>query len=383
VNPLTELTLDQLRTRRSVKWQTHPADVLPMFIAEMDTPLAPPLAQALSTAVERGDTGYAQPGGLFEVYAEFARKRFDWSPDPATMRLIPDVNTGIAETVRALTRPGAAVVVDTPAYPPFFAKIRDIGRNVVEVPLITTGETAAPVPDLDGLERAFAAGAAVYLMCNPHNPSGAAFGRDTLLTIAALAGAHGVRVLSDEIHGPLTYPGVVHVPFASLPTAASAASVTFVSASKAWNLPGLKAAMAVPAPDAAEPFKQLPVEVSFGAGLFGVIASEVAFTDGGPWLDALREGLDHNRLRLAARLREEVPEIGYRPPDATYLAWLDCRALDLGDDPAATFLEVGRVALGSGPTFGDPGKGFARLNFATSPELIDEAVRRIAATAHR
>ncbi|HKD98108.1 MAG TPA: aminotransferase class I/II-fold pyridoxal phosphate-dependent enzyme [Micromonosporaceae bacterium] len=382
MNPLTELTLDQLRTRRSVKWQTHPADVLPMFIAEMDTPLAPALGQALSRAVERGDTGYAQPGGVFEAYADFARKRFDWAPDPAGMRLVPDVNTGIAEVIRALTPASATVVVDTPAYPPFFAKVRDTGRQLVEVPMVTS-EAGAPVPDLDSLERAFAAGAAVYLMCNPHNPSGAAFSRETLLAIAALAERYGVRVLSDEIHGPLTYPGVDHVPFASLPTAASGASVTFVSASKAWNLPGLKAALVVPAPDAVEPMRALPIEVSFGSGLLGVIASEVAFADGGTWLDALRDGLDHNRLRLAARLREEVPEIGYRPPDATYLAWLDCRALDLGDDPATKFLEVGRVALGSGPTFGAPGTGFARLNFATSPELVDEAVRRIAATVRR
>jgi cystathionine beta-lyase len=382
VNPLTELTLDELRARRSVKWQTHPADVLPMFIAEMDTPLAPALAQALITAVERGDTGYALPGGLPEAYVDFARKRFDWAPDPVTMRLVPDVNTGIAAVVRALTPPGATVVVDTPAYPPFFAKIRDTGREIAEVPLVTSG-SGAPVPDLDGIERAFATGAVAYLMCNPHNPSGAAFTRQTLLAVAALAEAYGVRVLADEIHGPLTYPGVEHVPFASLPTAASGASVTFVSASKAWNLPGLKAALAIPAPDAVAPLAAMPVEVSFGSGLFGVIASEVAFTDGGPWLDALREGLDHNRLRLAARLAEEIPEIGYRPPDATYLAWLDCRALDLGDDPAATFLEVGRIAVSSGPTFGTPGNGFARLNFATSPELIDEAVRRIAATVHR
>lgn len=382
MNPLTELSLDQLRTRRSVKWQTHPADVLPMFIAEMDTPLAPAIEQALARAVERGDTGYALPGGVFEAYADFARKRFDWAPDPATMRLVPDVNTGIAEVVRTLTEPGATVVVDTPAYPPFFAKIRATGREIAEVPMLTSA-TGAPVPDLHGLERTFAAGAAVYLMCNPHNPSGAVFTRDTLLAIAALAEAHGVRVLSDEIHGPLTYPGVDHVPFASLPTAASAASVTFVSASKAWNLPGLKASLVVPAPDAVEPMKEMPIEVTFGAGLLGVIASEIAFTDGGLWLDALRDGLDHNRLRLAARLGEAVPEIGYRPPDATYLAWLDCRALDLGDDPAEKFLEVGRVALGSGPTFGAPGKGFVRLNFATSPELVDEAVRRIADTLGR
>lgn len=382
MNPLTELTLEQLRARHSVKWRMHPADVLPMFIAEMDTLLAPPIAHVLGQAVEGGDTGYALPGGLPEAYAGFAAKRFGWSPDPATMRLVPDVNTGIYETVRAVTPAGSAVVVDTPAYPPFFAKLRDAGREIVEVPLTGSVETGLR-PDLAGLARAFAGGAAAYLLCNPHNPSGTALSRDTLLAIAALAEEHGVRVLSDEIHGPLTYPGITHVPFATLPGAAAASSITFVSASKAWNLPGLKAALVVPAPEAVGPLAAMPPEVSFGSGLLGVLASEIAFTDGVGWLDSLLAGLDHNRQRLAARLREEVPEIRYRPPDATYLAWLDCRELGLGDDPAQAFLDAGRLALGVGPTFGAPGNGFARLNFATRPDLIDEAVHRIATTVKR
>jgi cystathionine beta-lyase len=380
VNPLTELSLEQLRERRSIKWRMFPEDVLPMFVAEMDTPLAPAVATVLADAVARGDTGYAHPGRLAEAYATFATRRFGWAPDPAPMRAVGDVNTGVYEVVRLLTEPGDAVALDTPAYPPFFAKLRAAGRAVVEVPM-TPGGNGTWRPDLDGLARAFAAGAAAYLLCNPHNPTGMVFDSPTLTAIAELAEEHGVRVLADEIHGPLTYPGVTHVPFLTLDAPAARRAIAFVSASKAWNLPGLKAALIVPGREAEGPLERLAPEVSFSTGLFGVLAGEAAFIEGQVWLDELMAGLDHNRARLAARLAEHLPEVGYRPPDATYLAWLDCRRLGLGDDPAQAFLERGRLALNAGPTFGDPGKGFARLNLATRPELIDEAVRRMVLTA--
>jgi cystathionine beta-lyase len=376
VNPLTELDLAELRTRRSVKWTTHPPDVLPMFIAEMDTPLPPAVAAALTAAVRIGDTGYATRGRLAEAYAAFANVRFGWWPDPAPMRLVPDVNSGIYEVVSALTERGAGIVVDTPAYPPFFAKLHQASRQIIENPLVD-GDNGYEI-DVSGLERAFAGGAAAYLLCNPHNPTGTVVDRATLLTIAELADRHGVRMLVDEIHGPLTYPGVEFVPFQTLPVASAQRAISFVSASKAWNLTGLKAALVVPGPDAIEALETMPEEVSFGAGIFGVIAGEVAFTESIAWLDRLRQALDHNRQRLAARLAEEVPQVRYRLPEATYLAWLDFRAMDLGDDPAAAILERGRLALNSGPAFGEPGRGFARLNFATRPDLIDEAVRRIA-----
>lgn len=375
VNPLTELTLDQLRMRRSVKWRTYPSDVLPMFIAEMDTPLAPAIASALVESVSLGDTGYATIGRLGEAYAGFAERRYGWSPDPGTMLLVPDVNHGICEVLRAVSRPGDAVVLDTPAYPPFFSTVQAAEHTVVENPMRETAEGFEI--DLDGLERAFAAGAKVYLLCNPHNPTGTVLTADTLAAVAALADKYGVRVLADEIHGPMTYPGVKHVPFQTIAAPAAASAITFVSASKAWNLPGLKAALAIPGPDAVDSVASIDA-LAVSAGLHGVLASEVAFTEGLLWLEDLMSGLDHNRMRLATRLAEELPEIRYRPPDATYLAWLDLRAFDLGDDPAVRILDRGRLALHSGSAFGAAGNGFARLNFAARPELIDEAVRRIA-----
>jgi len=377
-NPLTALTLDELRTRRSIKWHQYEPDVLPMWIAEMDTLLAPPIAAVLTEAVARGDTGYVHPGGYAEAFAEFSGRRLGYAPDPAHGRVLPDVMIAIIDVLDAITEPGAGIVVNPPVYHPFFTFLRLAHRTVVPVPLV--GDDYAL--DLAGLDAAFASGnVSAYLLCNPHNPTGTVYDRATLLEVATLATRHGVRILVDEIHAPLVYPGVAYTPFLSLDHEAAARAFVFVSASKAWNLPGLKAAIAFAGPDAVEELARVPLEAEFGSGLFGVIASEAAVREGEPWLDALRTGLDANRTLLAELLAAELPQVGYRVPDATYLAWLDCRALDLGDDPAEVFLERGRVALASGPPFGaEQGRGFARLNFATSPELIREGVRRMAAS---
>jgi cystathionine beta-lyase len=378
--PLAGLSLDRLRERQSVKWRMYEPDVLPMFVAEMDCALAPPVAAALAGAVRRGDTGYAWPGRLPGAFGGFASRRFGWWVDPADVRVIPDVMRGVVEVLRVLTGPGDGVVVDTPAYPPFFSALAEAHRRVTQCPMAPDGLGRYAI-DLDGLERAFAEGARAYLLCNPHNPTGVVHGRDVLLAVAELADRYRVRILVDEIHAPLTYPGVPFTPFLTLADVApaAAAAVTFHSASKAWNLPGLKAAVAVPGPAAREDLERMPLGVQFGTGLFGVLAAVAAFEAGEPWLDALLRDLDGNRRLLADLLADLLPRVRYRMPDATYLAWLDCRELDLGDDPAERFLARGRVALNAGPTFGPPGRGFARLNLATSPELITEGVRRMAA----
>ena len=366
------LGLDTLRRRRSSKWVRHPSDVLPVFVAEMDVGLAPPVRDALVEAIELGDLGYTEPGGVFEAFAAFAQRRMGWSPDPARMRLVPDVMAGIVEVLRALTAPGDGVVISPPVYGPFFDGIPEAGRRVVEVPVAAGDEL-----DLDALDAAFAAGARALLLCNPHNPVGRVLERERLEDVAELAARHDVLVLADEIHGPLTLPGATHTPFTAL---GESRSVVFSSASKAFNLAGLKCAIAVAGSDAvSRELDRLPPEVRFRPGILGVIASQAAFEHGDAWLDDLLAALDANRRRLAALLDEHLPAIRYRPPDASFLAWLDCRALGLGDDPAAAFLERGRVALEPGPRFGAQGRGFARLNLGTSDALLSEAVRRMAA----
>ncbi|MFC5828805.1 aminotransferase class I/II-fold pyridoxal phosphate-dependent enzyme [Nonomuraea insulae] len=200
--------------------------------------------------------------------------------------------------------------------------------------------------------------------------------REELTQVAELAGRYGVRVVTDEILAPLTYPGVRHVPFPSLGHEAAAGSVALVSASKAWNIAGLKAARR-PYRRGADP------RGGQRGGRPGVLASEAAFTDGGPWLRQLLTGLDANRRLLTALLAEHLPGIGYHPPQAGYVAWLDCRALGWDDDPAEVFLRHGRVGLSSGTRFGPPGHGFVRLNFATAPDRLAEAVHRMTTAGQR
>jgi cystathionine beta-lyase len=380
IESFDDLSLDALRERRSAKWRMYPPDVLPAFVAEMDFPLTPPIREVLRTAVENDDCGYAFPGELGPAFAGFASARFGWEVDPERVALVPDVVAGISELIEVLTEPGAGVVVSPPVYGPFFQTVRETGRQLVEAPLACRDGFWELDPD--ALERAFAGGAALYLLCNPHNPTGRALTRDELTAVAELAERHGVIVLADEIHAPLALEGAAHVPYLTLGEEAAAHGLALASASKAWNIAGLKCAVVVSGSDAgAQLAAKLPPSIRFHAGHLGVLASVAAFTDGGPWLDALLAHLDLNRRRLASLLERELPAVGYSMPEAGFLAWLDCRELGLGDDPSAAFLEHGRVALSPGPWFGTGGAGHARLNIGTSGALLEEAVRRMAAAA--
>ncbi|MFJ5214116.1 MalY/PatB family protein [Streptomyces sp. NPDC088354] len=378
--PLHRLTLDQLRRRTSMKWRSYPADVLPLWVAEMDVPLAEPVARALTEAIALGDTGYPAGTGYADALAGFARERWGW--DGVTSEraaIVPDVMLGVVEMLRLVTAPGDAVIVNCPVYPPFYQFVTHMDRRVVEAPLGPDLRL-----DLAALEEAFAGrgpggGRAAYLLCSPHNPTGTVHTAGELAAVAALAGRYGVRVVADEIHAPVVAPDAVFVPYLSVPGAESGLSL--MSASKAWNLAGLKAALALAGPAAAGDLARMPEEVSHGPSHLGVIAHTAALREGGDWLDAVLADLDHNRRLLACLLAEQLPAVGYRPAPGTYLAWLDCRALGLGENPSQVFLERGRVAFSPGPDFGTGGAGHVRLNLATGPEVITEAVRRMAAAA--
>lgn len=378
-NPLRRLSLEQLRRRTSMKWRTYPQDVLPLWVAEMDVPLAEPVAEAITHAVALGDTGYPAGTAYAEALAEFAHKRWGWDGLAVERTaIVPDVMLGIVEMLKLVSAPGDPVIVNCPVYPPFYQFVGNMDRPVFDAPL---------GPDLRidfaALEYAFrrataAQGASrpVYLLCSPHNPTGTLHTAAELTRVARLAREHGVRVVVDEIHAPIVAAGTSFVPFLSVPGAENGLSL--MSASKAWNLAGLKAALAIAGPEAADDLARIPEEVSHGPSHLGVIAHTAALRDGGDWLDALLSGLDHNRRLLAALLAEHLPAIGYAPADGTFLAWLDCRDLGLGGDPSEAFLQRGRVALSSGRAFGTGGEGFVRLNLAASPEVITEAVRRMA-----
>ena len=360
--------------RTSAKWRAYPQDVLPLWVAEMDFPLAEPLADALHDAVDRSDTGYRWAGDLPQALSDFSARRLGWAPDPARIMLLGDVLVGLAETVRRLTT--GAVVITPPVYPPFFHVATTIvGRELVEVPLVP-GEGL----DLHGLGQAFARPEVTsFLLCNPHNPTGDVWSREQLEEIALLARRHGVRVISDEIWAPLTLPGHLATPYLSLGEDLTGPDVALVAASKSFNLAGLKAAQVIAGSDATMTLLQesIPIEVTYSAGHLGVIGSMAAYRDGDAWLDATRERIAANAALLRDLLARHLPSVDYRVGDSTYLAWLDCRGLGLGDDPAAAFLERGRVALNPGADFGADGAGFVRLNLATTPDIITEAVRRM------
>jgi len=371
------VTWDALRHRRSAKWRRYPADVLPSWVAEMDFPLAAPVKQVLLEAIERDDTGYAFFAGFPEATAGFLAERLKWAVEPAGISALPDVMAGVTESLRLLTGPGDGVVINTPVYPPFFSAIPDAGRRVVEVPLARDGITYSL--DLDALECAFAAGARGYLLCSPHNPTGVVFSEAELAGVAGLARRYDVAVIADEIHGPLTLAGATFTPYLSLGPEAAPQAVALTSASKAFNLPGLKcAALIVADPDVLALTARITDEVRDRTGLLGVLAAIAAFGEGGPWLDDVLGYLDGNRRLLADLLAERLPRAGYHPPRATCLAWVDLSAYDLGPDPAATLLERGRVAVTAGPDFGAPGAGLVRLNFGTSRALLTETVDRMA-----
>jgi cystathionine beta-lyase len=366
-----------LRHRRSAKWRRYPADVVPLTIAEMDYGLAPAIASALHEAVETSDTGYATAsGGLGDALAGFARRRWGWEIDPGSVTGVTDIGTGVVQLLRVLTKPGDSVVFNTPVYPPFFDWIAEAGANAQPVPLIR--DDAGWRLDLAALEEAFATHPAVYLLCNPHNPVGRVHTREELEGVVRLARSAGVTVISDEIHGPLVFPGARFQPLLAIPGAGEV-GITLFSASKAWNLAGLKCAVVVTAgPEAAAVVDRFPPDTRWRTGHFGVIAAIAAFEGAEAWLDRLVATLERRRNELGALIDEQLPAVQWQPPEATFLAWLDCRALGSGHLPRDRFLETGRVALEPGPHFGPEGSGFVRLNFATSPDILRDAIARMA-----
>jgi cystathionine beta-lyase len=369
--------LDLLRTRTSEKWQAYPADVLPLFVAEMDYSLAPVIADAIVDRVRASDTGYVAssiPVGI--AFAGFAARRWGWDVDPGSVMTTTDVSVGIVEILRQVTAPGDGVVICPPVYPPFFDLIPEAGARVVEVPLLDDG--AAWSLDLQGIEAAFAAGARAFLLCNPHNPVGLVHSRASLEAVSVLAARYGVTVLSDEIHGPLTLPPAEFIPYLTVSDAAREHGLVVTSASKAFNLAGLKCALMVAASDRGRAvLAAMPIEVFVRTSLLGQHASIAAFTHGDDWLHGTLAALETGSALLGSLLASKLPGVVFRPPGASYLAWLDFRPLGWGEDPSIRALEA-RVALNPGPTFGSQGRGFARLNFACAPDVLTEAIARLA-----
>lgn len=375
--PILDASLDDLRaTRTSIKWRAYDPDVIPVWVAEMDCVPCDPVVEAIEGALHRGDVGYAAPGPLEEAFAHFAKDRWDWAVDPGRAMMLPDVMIGVGELLRANTPAGAAVVVSPPCYDAFFGFVQSVGRRLITAPLDADFRL-----DPEALEAAFqeAGAGAAYILCNPQNPMGTVHTKDELVMLAQLADRYDVLVVSDEIHGPLTHLGVAYTPYLAVPEASRGISV--VSGSKAWNLAGLKIALAVPGADADASLGALHEVNTHGANHLAEIAHTAAYTHGGPWLDQLLCEIVERRELLRDLLTEQIPQIRVTPGESTYLVWLDCSALGLAD-PARTFLQEGRVALGIGTNYDPRGGQCVRFNTATSPQVITQAVERMAAVLH-
>jgi len=376
-SPFDGIMLDALRARGSAKWTAYPPDVLPAWIAEMDVTIDPAIRAVLRAAVDHDDTGYATPRRLPAPFARFVHEAFGWSVDPARLSAAADVLAALGAVLRELTPPGAPVVINTPVYPPFVRVIREVGRTVADVPLLHDG--AAWQLDFAALERAFAAGAGAYVLCSPHNPLGRVYDEAELARVAALGARYGVPVIADEIHAPLTYPGTRFVPYLDVNERAGGGdAVALWSASKAWNVAGLKCATIVAGSEA---MQRRMETIHSDPSHFGVLAAIAAYEHGGPWLRSVTEALDRNRMLLRELLSSALPAIRYTLPQAGYLAWLDCAALGLDGEPFDAFLARGRVALSRGRDFG-PGaaRDCVRLNFGTTPAILSEVVERMRRT---
>lgn len=381
------LPLEQLREREAGKWRRYPADVLPAFVADMDFAVAPAVQQVASRLVEHGDYGYGMTEEDGErVAAAFARRmhaRYAWEVDPELTVCPVDVVQGLTASVIAFSQPGDGLVVQTPIYPPFLKVAAETGRRVVENPLVDDGERFTV--DVDGLRSAVDGRTTMILLCNPHNPTGRVFTRGELEAIAAVAVERDIVIVSDEIHAELLYPGQRHIPMASLGPQVAERTVTLNSASKAFNIAGLRCSVAScgSAKLRSRFASAIPDHLLGRPSRFGIEATVAAWTGGEEWLGQVLAYLERNRQRVETAA-SEIAGVRHHPPEGTYLAWLDCTRLELpAASPYEFFLEQAKVALSDGAEFGRPGDGCVRLNFATSAEILEQILDRITSSIRR
>ena len=372
---------DRLIDRRgthSDKWQKYGPDVLPLWIADMDFQSPEPVIRALRERVEHGVFGYLafeQPE-FHELFADRLLKRYNWRVSPDAVVLIPGVIPGFNVAGRVLAAPGDGLILQTPVYPPILRAASSIGLTREEAPLARRPD-GSYAPDLDAFAAAIRERTRFFLLCNPHNPVGRVFTRDELTRLAEVCLRRGLAIVADEIHCELTLDGQRHTPIASLAPEISERTITLMAPSKTFNLAGLKCSVAI-IPNAAlrEKFVAGRVDLVQTVNVLGYAAAFAAYRDGQPWLDELLRYLEANRDFVVEYVRARLPGVAVAPPEATYLAWLDCRnAGPAAPDPFTFFLEKARVALSDGALFG--AGGFVRLNFGCPRSILTEALDRM------
>ncbi|MDX1431598.1 MAG: MalY/PatB family protein [Gammaproteobacteria bacterium] len=380
MTPFDRLDRERLRGLSGKKWSNFAGDVLPAWVADMDFPIADPIRRYLERMVATSDFGYpeeAEAERLCRAFAERSARRFGWQVEPARIELMADVVQGILLCLQQFTRSGDGVVIDTPIYPPFLSSVESMGRRVVRNPMRTGND--GYLLDVAHLADIVDDATRMYLLCNPHNPTGRVLTRAELEAVAEQAVRHDFVVVADEIHADLLYDGRRHVPFASLAPEVAARTITLTSATKSFNTAGLRLSIAVfGSEQLQERFNAVPSRLRGGLNCFGAAVTRIAWEEGDDWLAGLVDYLHGNRDLITRFVTERMPQVRYFAPQATFLAWLDCRALDLEPDPCTYFLEHARVALSDGRTFGEEGEGCVRLNFATPRAQLEEILERMA-----
>jgi cystathionine beta-lyase len=374
--------LSELQTHTSAKWRDFPSDVLPLHVAEMDFPVAEPIRNKIIEMVSRSDLGYL--GSIPELgisFQKFASKRWGWNLDPLQVRAATDVGVAVVEIVRAFTNSGDSILISSPVYHNFYGWINETKLNLVDVPFERTGDESKNPWQINwkGIEKAYQFGIKVHLLCSPHNPLGRIYTEEELGRLVELANKHNVLIISNELHAPLTYMGEKFVPILSLGKDAQSVSIVVTAASKGWNIAGLKCALIITQNDALQTkLAAMPPAVHWRSSILGGFATAAAYSEGEPWLDEALKALDHNRVMLRDLLAAKLPSVRYHIPQATYLGWLDLEALNLGDNPSERLLEKGKVAFNSGQSFSKQCLQYVRINFATSPTILTNAIDRIA-----
>ena len=382
-----ELTLDELRARQGSKWNYYEQDVLPAWVADMDFRVSEPIQAALRPLLAQTDFGYGFRMGersLPSAFAHRMKERFNWEIDEARVRVTTEVVQCLEAAIMVFSEPGDGVLTQVPIYPPFLMVIDATKRRRIENPLLDDGSRF--VVDIEGMRQAVDDRTKLILICSPHNPTGRVFTREELQAIGDLAVERDLVIVCDEIHADLTYPDQTHIPIATLSPEIAARTITVTSATKAFNLAGLPAAvMHFGSAELQEKFEVLfPARITGTPSVPAVDATVAAWRQSQPWLDAVMARLQSNRDRVAQFVSEQLPGVVHHKPEATYLYWLDCRTLSLpGESPFHFFLEKAKVGLNQGSMFGSQGDTFVRLNFATSPEVLEQVLDRMANAVER
>lgn len=377
-----ELSQSALQARRNAKWNQYGADILPAFVADMDFAVAAPIQAAIKKIVRDGDYGYPLRNGekadrlVANAFTRRMKSRYGWELSPDLVMPLADLVQGTYAPILAFSDPGDGVVLQTPNYPPFRDAINSTERELLALPMRDDGSRY--VFDMAELERLVNKRTRIFVLCNPQNPTGRVFSRNELLALGQFAIEHDLIVISDEIHSDLVYPGQHHIPFASLGPDIAAHTVTLNSATKSFNIPGLRCALiAFGTEELRTRFhKRIPLKLTGSANIFGVDATVAAWNECQPWLDAVMEHLLKARNRVKEVLAAEAPEIRFHSPEATYLAWLDCSKLGLSASAFQFFHNTARIGFSAGESFDPDCAQFVRFNFATSMPILDNILDR-------